>query len=257
MPTVETVNYDSRQVFRKHLILLLNKAGGCQRLKERSFSMIIRLFIVIAALCVAVFALYFYAMQVTPGTTRYAVFNPFMTSSQTAQVQLQIDEQLIRKPGGRQVGPIQVVYDNGAVVVTFPVPGEHQRSDGICDYGYFCVWENPGFTGRKLSLLSKPDNRPVNLIDYNLNRQVSSWQHNNKNSTVKVFGIDGPSAIGNMTMSNLKEVKLGRGCCPFSIPEKASASGVWTEVYGQDRLAEFNDRMVSVAFSPMFVMFAQ
>jgi len=219
--------------------------------------MIIRLFLVFAALCVAVFALYFYALQSTPGTTRYAVFKPDMTAAQSAQVQQMIDEQLIRKAGGRQVSPIQVVYDDGAIVVTFPIPGENHRSDGICDYGYFCVWENPGFTGRKLSLLSKPSSRPVNLTDYNLGKQVSSWQHNNKNHSVKVFGVDGPGAIGNMMMSNIKEVGLGRGCCPYSIPEKASASDAWTEVYSQDRLAAFDDRIVSVAFSPMFILFAQ
>ncbi|MCK1791560.1 peptidase inhibitor family I36 protein [Pseudomonas violetae] len=219
--------------------------------------MVIRLFLVIAALCVAVFTLYFFAMQSTPGTTRYAVFKPDMSAAQSAQVQQLIDEQLIRKAGGRQVSPIQVVYDEGAVVVTFPIPGENHQSDGICDFGYLCLWENPGFTGRKLSLLSKPSSRPVNLTDYNFGKQVSSWQHNNKIHTVKIFGIDGPGAIGNMMMSNIKEVRLGRGCCPFSIPEKASASGVWTEVHGQDRLAPYDDRIVSIAFSPMFVLFAQ
>jgi hypothetical protein len=219
--------------------------------------MIIRLFLVVVALCAAVFGLYFFVLQSTPATIRYAVFKPGMSAAQTVQVQQLIDEQLIRKAGGTQVSPIQVVYDDGAVVVTFPVPGEKRRSHGLCDYGYFCVWENPGYTGRKLSVLSKPTSRPVNLSDYNLSKQVSSWQHNNRNHTVKVFGVDGPSAVGNMMMSNIKEVRLGRGCCPFSIPEKAAASGVWTEVYGQEQLAIYDDKIVSIAFSPMFVMFAQ
>ena len=90
-----------------------------------------------------------------------------------------------------------------------------------------------------------------------MSRQVSSWQQNNEAHTVKVFGVDGQGAKGNMMMSNIKEIIVGRGCCPFSIPEQVSPSGKWTEIYGQSRLVEQNDRMVSVAFSPLFILFVQ
>lgn len=86
---------------------------------------------------------------------------------------------------------------------------------------------------------------------------VGSWQHHNKVHTVKVFGVDGPDARGNVMMSNLKEVGLGKGCCPFSIPEQVSPTGAWTEIYAQNRLVEHNDRMVSIALGPMFFLFAQ
>ena len=67
----------------------------------------------------------------------------------------------------------------------------------------------------------------------------------------------GTGAKGNMVMSNIKEIVLGRGCCPFSIPEQASTKGTWSELNAQSRLVEHNDRMVSVAFSPLFILVAQ
>jgi hypothetical protein len=132
--------------------------------------MVIRLILVIVALCVGVFVLFFfYAKDAVGEKTRFAVFNPAMNDAQTVEVQ----------------------------------------------------------------------------------------QHNNKIHTVKIFGVDGPGAIGNMMMSNIKEVGLGRGCCPFSFPEKAIVSAMVTELYSQNELVEQSDRMVSVAFSPMFILFAQ
>jgi len=220
--------------------------------------MVIRLILVIVALCVGVFVLFFfYAKDAVGEKTRFAVFNPAMNDAQTVEVQQRIDEQLIRKKGGKQISSTQLIYDNGAVIVAFPVPDDVQGADSICDYGYFCVWENRDFTGKKLSLLSKAGSPPVNLSDYNMSKQVSSWQHNNKIHTVKIFGVDGPGAIGNMMMSNIKEVGLGKGCCPFSFPEKAIVSAMVTELYSQNELVEQSDKMVSVAFSPMFVLFAQ
>ena len=220
--------------------------------------MVIRLILVIAALCIGVALLFFfYAKEAVDEKNRFAVFNPAMSAAQTIEVQQRIDEQLIRRKGGKQISSTQLIYDNGAVIVAFPVPGDVRWSDSLCDYGYFCVWENRDFTGKKLSLLSKAANPPVNLSDYNMSQQVSSWQHNNKTHTVKIFGVDGPGAIGNMMMSNIKEVRLGRGCCPFSFPEKAVVPAMVTELYSANELVEHSDKMVSVAFSPMFILFAQ
>jgi hypothetical protein len=124
--------------------------------------MIIRLILVIGGLCIAIFVLFFfYAKDVVGEKSRFAVFNPPMNSAQTVEVQQRIDEQLMRKKGGEQISSTQLIYGNGAVIVTFPVPGDVQGSDGVCDYGYFCVWENRDYTGKKLSLLSKAANGPV------------------------------------------------------------------------------------------------
>jgi hypothetical protein len=60
-----------------------------------------------------------------------------------------------------------------------------------------------------------------------------------------------------MVMSNIREVILGKGCCPFSIPEDARIIGTWTEINAQSRLSENNARIMSIAFAPMFMLFAQ
>ncbi|MCW8275478.1 peptidase inhibitor family I36 protein [Pseudomonas sp. PCH199] len=211
----------------------------------------------LVAVCVGIGALFFSARHVSIPPSPYTLFEPVMTAEQKAEVQRQIDRQLNRKSGGQQVSATQVAYAIDAIVLTFPVPGASGQSDSSCDYGYFCVWDAWDYTGRKLSLRSTPSSRPVNLSDFGMNGHVSSWQHHNKVHTVKIFGVDGPGAKGNIMMSNLKEVGLGKGCCPFSIPDQVSVTGAWTEIYSQSRLAEYNDRMISVAFSPMFILFAQ
>jgi hypothetical protein len=209
------------------------------------------------AICLGVGALLFSAKQATVKRSPYTLFEPLMTVEQKAEVQQQIDRQLIHKSGGHQVSATQVTYDNGAAVLTFPVPGDAGQSDSACDYGYVCLWTAADFAGRKLSLLSTARSRPVNLSDYGMNAQVVSWQHNNKAHSVKIFGVDGPGARGNMVMSNIREVILGRGCCPFSLPDDVRIIDSWTEIKAQNRLTEHNARVVSIAFAPMFMLFAQ
>ena len=209
------------------------------------------------ALCLGVGALFFSAKQATVERSPYALFEPHMTVGQNAEVQQQIDRQLLSPSGGHQVSSTQVIYDNGAVVLTFPVPGDEGQSDRACDYGYVCLWSAADFAGRKLSLLSTSKSRPVNLSDYGMSAQVASWQHNNKAHSVKIFGVDGPGARGNMVMSNIREVILGKGCCPFSIPEDIRIIDTWTEITAQRRLTGHNARIVSIAFAPMSMLFAQ
>ncbi|GAB6407688.1 peptidase inhibitor family I36 protein [Pseudomonas sp. MHK4] len=209
------------------------------------------------ALCLGIGVLFFSAKLATVKRSPYALFEPPMTAGQKVKVQQQIDRQLIRKSGGHLVSATQVTYDNAAVVLTFPVPGDTGQSDRTCDYGYVCFWSATDYAGRKLSLLSTAKSRPVNLSDYGMSAQVASWQHNNKAHSVKIFGVDGPGARGNMVMSNIREVILGKGCCPFSLPEDVRIIDTWTEINAQSRLTEHNAQVVSIAFAPMFMLFAQ
>ncbi|EJN26352.1 hypothetical protein PMI35_03848 [Pseudomonas sp. GM78] len=211
----------------------------------------------VVAICLGIGALFFSAKQATLKRSPYALFEPPMTIEQKALVQRQIDRQLISKSGGHQVSATQVTYDEGAVVLAFPVPGDAGQSDRTCDYGYICLWSAADFAGRKLSLLSSAKSRPVDLSDYGMSAEVSSWQHNNKAGSVKIFGVDGPGARGNMVMSNIREVILVKGCCPFSIPEDTRVIDTWTEINSQSRLTGNNDRIMSIAFAPMFMLFAQ
>ncbi|VVN05690.1 hypothetical protein PS659_03589 [Pseudomonas fluorescens] len=135
--------------------------------------------------------------------------------------------------------------------MTFP-PKDSAQPDSTCDYGYFCVWEHPYYTGRKLSLRSKQEYSPVNLADYDMSLQVSSWKYNNKAYASIVYGVDRRDGVGIIKTSTLKEIGIGDECCPFSAPEKAEPSGGWTEIYSIDHLQSSGDKIVSILVSPLF-----
>ena len=195
--------------------------------------------------------LFFNGEQESVGQSKYTLFNPSMTDLQKDEVQQQIDQQLARKAGARQVSATQVVYGDGAVVMTF-LPKDSTQPDSTCDYGYFCVWEHPFYTGRKVSLRSKREYSPVNLADYNMSLQVSSWKYNNKAYASTVFGVDGRDGAGKIVTSTLKEIGIGDECCPFSTPEKSEPSQAWTEIYAIDHLQSAGDRIVSIKISTLF-----
>ncbi|CAI8887199.1 peptidase inhibitor family I36 protein [Pseudomonas sp. IT-P171] len=206
--------------------------------------------------CAALFAcvglaFFFYAKPDAEELGKYALFNPEMTAEQKADVQQQIDQQLRRKTGGQQVSSTQVAYEKGAVVMTFPVSGAEQK-DTNCAYGYFCVWTAWDFGGTKLALQSTPSNSPVNLSDYNMSQQVSSWKYNNQRYSVIVYGVEGPGGQGKVMTCTLKDFHYENECCPLGIPEKTEPVGGWIEIYSESRLIPKNDTMISVVFRPMF-----
>jgi hypothetical protein len=191
------------------------------------------------------------AEQESVGQSTYTLFNPTMTELQKGEVQQQIDQQLARKAGARQVSTTQVVYGDGAVVMTFP-PKDSVQPESTCDYGYFCVWEHPYYTGRKVSLRSKQEFSPFNLADYNMSLQVSSWKYNNKAYASIVYGVNRRDGVGVIETSTLKEIGIGDECCPFSVPEKTDPSAAWTEIYAIDHLQSRGDKIVSIKVSTLF-----
>lgn len=191
------------------------------------------------------------AEQESVGQSTYTLFNPTMTELQKGEVQQQIDQQLARKAGARQVSTTQVVYGDGAVVMTFP-PKDSVQPENTCDYGYFCVWEHPYYTGRKVSLRSKQEFSPFNLADYDMSLQVSSWKYNNKAYASIVYGVNRKDGVGVIETSTLKEIGIGDECCPFSAPEKTDPSAAWTEIYAIDHLQSQGDKIVSIKVSTLF-----
>jgi hypothetical protein len=203
---------------------------------------------IVAVLCACFVAgVYLYTGGKSNHQGKYVVFNPPLDDVQKAVVQQQMDQQLAKKNGGTKVSSTQLVYDNGAVVVTFPAPGVASDVLTTCDFGYFCVWEHPDYIGRKVSVLSS-SNGPVNLADYDMSHQVSSWKYNYRPYAKIVYGVDGADGRGKIMTSTLKEIGNGGECCPFNIPEKTAA---WTERYFIAHLGEFGDRIVSILVVPL------
>ncbi|MBV7553952.1 peptidase inhibitor family I36 protein [Pseudomonas sp. PDM28] len=208
--------------------------------------------VIVFLLIVCLGAVYFLnGEQESVGQSKYTLLNPSLTELQKDEVQQQIDQQLARKAGTRQVSATQVVYGEGAVVMTF-LPKDSAQPDNTCDYGYFCVWEHPYYTGRKVSVRSKQEQSPVNLADYDMSLQVSSWKYNNKPYASIVYGVSSRDGKGQILTSTLKEIGIGDECCPFSVPEKTEASGAWTEIYSIDHLQSQGDKIVSISISTLF-----
>jgi hypothetical protein len=202
----------------------------------------------VAVLCVCIGAgLYLYKRENSNQHGKYVVFNPPLDEVQKAVVQQQMDQQLAKKKEGTKVSSTQLVYDNGAVVVTFQPPGVTSDVLTSCDFGYFCVWEHPDYVGRKVSVLSS-SNSVVNLADYDMSHQVSSWKYNYKPYAKIVYGVDGADGRGRIMTSTLKEIGNGDECCPFNVPDKTAA---WTERYFIAHLGEFGDRIVSIKVAPL------
>jgi len=200
---------------------------------------------VLGVCIVAGFYLYSSENSIRPG--KYVVFNPPLDDVQKAVVQQQMDQQLAKKNGGTKVSSTQLVYDNGAVVVTFPPPGVVSEILTTCDFGYFCVWEHNDFVGLKVALAVVPSG-VINLPVY-MTRQVSSWKYNNHRYKTLVYGLDEANGEGKIMTATLKEIGIGDECCPFGADEKAQA---WTEIYELRMLGAQTNKIVSVRFAPMF-----
>jgi hypothetical protein len=74
-------------------------------------------------------------------------------AAQTASVQAQIDAQLAKFPGGKQISATEVSYATGGFVITFTRPQNGVDGYADCPGGWFCFYEhtNYGYPRGKLS----------------------------------------------------------------------------------------------------------
>ncbi|MFS2202707.1 peptidase inhibitor family I36 protein [Pseudomonas sp. Pseusp3] len=218
-----------------------------QRFQGTEFFMNRKWFVGLAALCVGIGAVYFFNLK-QDRDIKYTLFNPTLSQEQKTLVQQQMDLQMARKEGGKQVSSTQIAYDEGAIVITFPVPGVTGELHTTCDYRYFCVWDAWYYSGSKVSLQVLPSG-VVDLPAY-MARQVSSWKYNNDRYKTVVYGVDGSNGVGKIMTSTLAEIGIGDECCPFGNREQKDG---WTEIYEQAELhGQQNDSVTSIRFSPLF-----
>ncbi|VVP09632.1 hypothetical protein PS862_03283 [Pseudomonas fluorescens] len=178
---------------------------------------------------------------------KYTLFDPSMQTQQKADIQKKIDTQLLLKPGGQQISPTQVAYDNGDAVITFAVSSTPNTT---CDFGYVCFWEHVNYVGKKLSLRSYPPeiSLTVNLAQYDMSNKISSWKHNNNFFHVAIGGASQAYGGGQMVMTNTMDDHLGGGCCPFAI-DHSTQKGPPPEFIFRASL-KYDNAMVSVVFKP-------
>jgi hypothetical protein len=74
-------------------------------------------------------------------------------SPSPSDVQAQIDAQLKAYPGGVQISPTEVSYDNGRFVMTFVQAEPAVAGSADCPFGWFCFYDNRnyGYPRGKLS----------------------------------------------------------------------------------------------------------
>ncbi|GAB3141498.1 hypothetical protein GCM10027258_24270 [Amycolatopsis stemonae] len=86
-----------------------------------------------------------------------AVFVPATATAATVPsgepgLQHEIDRMLHGRPGGRQISPNQVSWDDGAAVVTVSSPGS--TADYMpCSYGHLCAWDETYGYGHRADFL--------------------------------------------------------------------------------------------------------
>jgi hypothetical protein len=200
----------------------------------------------LSALAITSIAMPLTAVAQEPETAVHSpLFEPSITQAQKTDIQQQINEQLQRKNGGKQISSTQIAYNGGNAVITFAVP---TAPNTTCDFGYVCFWENINYLGKKLSLRSTPERRTENLAQYDMSNKISSWKHNNNFFYVAIAGADQPNQRGKMVMTNEDQSSLGSTCCPFSVGESDQKAPKPEFVFQQS--VRYNDAMQSVGFYP-------
>lgn len=198
---------------------------------------------VIAITSIAIFV---YAARQPAPLAQYTLFAPPMTEEQKIEIQKDIDAQLLRKEGGRQISSTQIAYENGNAVITFPVSGESNTPNTTCDFGYACFWEHVRYGGLKLALRSTPTSHVENLEQYNMSNKISSWKHNNNIFYVALAGASQINLGGTMVLANTWDRDIGGECCPFSV-EYSTQHAPPPEFIFKESLSHDN-RAVSIGF---------
>ncbi|WP_282697740.1 peptidase inhibitor family I36 protein [Streptomyces sp. CC208A] len=116
-----------------------------------------------------------------------------LSKSEVAGLQRQIDEQMARTPGGKQIGVNQIAWRGGKAVMTLPLPGEAQAravneplgtlGTPNCSYLWTCLYEHSNYDGRRLTW---SDCNFENLANWGFNDKTSSW-HNNQSRGTKSY----------------------------------------------------------------------
>lgn len=104
-------------------------------------------------------------------------------------VQAQIDQQLAKYPGGKQINATEVAYANGAFVITFARPDVSINGVADCPSGWFCFYDhtNYGYPRGKLSDCGWQD-----LAGYGWQDRIESVHYNMSSGSVTYIEHSGP-----------------------------------------------------------------
>jgi hypothetical protein len=128
-----------------------------------------------------------------------------LPAQQAAKLQQQIDDTLRQAPGGVQVSQNEIAWNDGTVVLAFPLPGQEKaplssnavnaQADGHvegCPYGdlarWYCFYEHSYWGGRRLQFsgCGRYDFDPYGFRD-----QTSSWVNTKLFTNIYVWNYTG------------------------------------------------------------------
>jgi len=109
-------------------------------------------------------------------------------------LQQEIDDALARYPGGVQVSPTTVSWEDGAVLLTFPSATD--RAIGTCATGSYCVFSGTRYGGTRLAFTGCSATTTSNSVS-SLNSAVRSVANARTSGTVRV--MDGITVVHALT----------------------------------------------------------
>ena len=112
-----------------------------------------------------------------------------------SSVQSQVARVLHDHPGGVQISPTQIAWQNGATILNLQTPASGATPNATingCPSGYYCFFEFQNFTGRMLQL-STCNSTPIYFSDYGFENLTSSWVVNRSIYYLNVYEVLSPT----------------------------------------------------------------
>jgi len=174
---------------------------------------------IVAAMAATVFATMGIATSAAAeSSTRATAGAPVVkfTAAQQQVLQSEVNSHLKDYGGGKQISVNQVAYDNGAMILTLPLPGETKaRAIGEpvtalgvadCAFTHACLWSDTNFNGSRLDrvicatvVLGAPFNSSTGSI------------HNNQTTGTQTLLLNAGGEIlnGNLAPSRVNDTGVG------------------------------------------------
>jgi hypothetical protein len=115
--------------------------------------------------------------------------------SAQASLQAQAAQILHAHPGGVQISPTQIAWQNGAVILNLQTPTRgatpYATFNG-CPSGYYCFFQYKNFTGRMLQL-STCNSTQIYFSNYGFENITSSWVVNRSINYLNVYEVISPT----------------------------------------------------------------
>ncbi|WP_344468463.1 hypothetical protein [Kitasatospora kazusensis] len=144
-----------------------------------------------------------------------------LTATQAKTLQAQIDSQLKKTPGGTQVSANEISWQNGNIIMSFPLPSQRTapetspklvstaKGNGVsprgtgtcydsgtcqyqkCPYGFhdqwYCLYQDGDYGGRRLQWKDHYSYLKQ-LSEWDFDYKASGWVNTSMSTTVEVFG---------------------------------------------------------------------